>query len=46
MKKIIALLVMAAVLMGGVVGCGDKDKKTGTTTGGGATGGGATGKGS
>jgi len=33
-KKIIALLVMAAVLMGGVVGCGDKDKKTGTTTGG------------
>lgn len=35
MKKIIALLVMAAVLMGGVVGCGDKDKdkkKTGTGT--------------
>jgi len=31
-KKIIALLVMAAVLMGGVVGCGDKDKKTGTGT--------------
>jgi hypothetical protein len=33
-KKIIALLVMAAVLMGGVVGCGDKDKdkKTGSGT--------------
>ena len=35
MKKIIALLVMAAVLMGGVAGCGDKDKdkkSTGTST--------------
>jgi len=34
-KKIIALLVMAAVLMGGVAGCGDKDKdkkSTGTST--------------
>jgi hypothetical protein len=37
-KKIIALLVMAAVLMGGVVGCGDKDKKTGTGATGGGTG--------